>query len=49
MPVDKATVPERLLDEVYDDEVLGHEQDRHQETDQYILDRHVDNTGESQI
>ena len=46
MPLDTAAVPERLLDEVYDEE-LGHDHDKHQEADQYILDRHVDNKGES--
>ena len=46
MPSDTAAVPERLLDEVYDEE-LGHDHDKQQEADQYILDRHVDNKGES--
>ena len=46
VPLDTAAVPERLLDEVYDEE-LGHDHDEHQEADQYILDRHVDNKGES--
>ena len=46
VPLDTAAIPERLLDEGYDEE-LGHDHDEHQEADQYILDRHVDNKGES--
>lgn len=39
------TVP--LLDEVYEEEVLAHVFDEHRETDQYNLDKHANQKGES--
>ena len=44
LPLDTVAVPEPLLNEVYE-EVLEHDQDQRQETDQYNLDKHADHKG----
>ena len=44
VPLDTVAVPEPLLNEVYE-EVLEHDQDQRQETDQYNLDKHADHKG----
>ena len=50
MPLDTVAVPEPLINEVYEDaEVLGHDHDQRQETDQYNLDKHADHKGKSHL